>query len=118
MKDIKPCPFCGHKAYLINRYMPDTTNTGQKEFFYHIRCMTCGATMPEEEGEEELIDRWNKRSVGILCKNCIYFLPFLHASINGEDRIVGNSVCDYAGQKRKTDPDGWCYRWEKRYGHL
>jgi hypothetical protein len=41
MSDLKPCPFCGEKAY---------------EYFNSINCDNCCASMPTD-------DRWNKRQI-------------------------------------------------------
>ena len=55
MKDIKPCPFCGGKAFL-GQY--------QTNFFatlYAVRCEDCNSVGKSCKTEEEAAEAWNRR---------------------------------------------------------
>lgn len=54
---LKPCPFCGSE---------DTQGGSRTSGLctdIYIRCRACGGKMQicEEYGEEELVNRWNRR---------------------------------------------------------
>ena len=55
MPDLKPCPFCGGKAKMMDMGFP-----------HWIYCEQCGArvhghVVGEEEGRKASIDAWNRR---------------------------------------------------------
>ena len=51
---LKPCPFCGEKAYLAT-YYPGT----EREYFV-IECSGCGVqTLPDTR--QNLVEIWNTR---------------------------------------------------------
>ena len=65
MSELKPCPFCGGKAYMAQNYL------GQK----YVRCPECGACvfgkdtddfriskMGEEKAEKAAAESWNRRA--------------------------------------------------------
>ena len=53
---IKPCPFCGCKADIVeNRF-------GDLPIIYEVQCMVCGARIPSWCLDKEMaIDMWNRR---------------------------------------------------------
>jgi len=68
LEKLKPCPFCGGKAYIAQNYL------GQK----YVCCPECGAcvwggdtddwriaTMGEKKAEKAAIEAWNNRAVDI-----------------------------------------------------
>lgn len=60
MSEIKlePCPFCGSED------IQEGSRTSDLCTDIYIRCRTCGGKMQicEEYGEEELVNRWNRRA--------------------------------------------------------
>ena len=54
---LKPCPFCGSEDIQEGSRKSDLCTD------IYIRCRTCGGKMQicEEYGEEELVNRWNRR---------------------------------------------------------
>ena len=61
MKELKPCPFCGGKAYL----MADGTT---EEMYVYIMCWRCCVRTVKRcsstfgvEAEREVIALWNRR---------------------------------------------------------
>ena len=77
MEKLKPCPFCGGKAYFD--VQADTARKNAVEFTFKIRCKKCRTPMPSTYGRTELwlsddgdsmfgqdkrqqaIDTWNRR---------------------------------------------------------
>lgn len=55
---LKPCPFCGSED------IQEGSRTSDLCTDIYIRCRTCGGKMQicEEYGEEELVNRWNRRA--------------------------------------------------------
>ena len=53
MTELKPCPFCGGKAYIVKGF------TG----LHMILCKDCGLTaiFQNKEGRQETIKAWNRR---------------------------------------------------------
>lgn len=62
MKDIKlkPCPFCGGKASVIETYCKDTDFRG---YFVHHACRNFFETLRTSsyDKEEDAINVWNER---------------------------------------------------------
>lgn len=56
MKEVKPCPFCGGEATIVDHWPNDPTG-------YIVRCMECGAQTPhfETNTAEEAVKFWNRR---------------------------------------------------------
>ena len=55
-KELKPCPFCGRKACIIN------TGNHYPRAFYRIVCQSCYTVQGKfYDTEEESIEAWNKR---------------------------------------------------------
>lgn len=50
--ELKSCPFCGGKAYLIVPWVGSLLS---------IRCEDCGCQTPEHYNKKLLIDKWNTR---------------------------------------------------------
>ena len=59
MAELKPCPFCGGKAFLseVLYYCEPGRCTTQ-----FIECNECHATTYEYNTEEEAIEAWNRRA--------------------------------------------------------
>lgn len=56
MAELKPCPFCGGKAY-IDQFM-------QPKEEWRIRCMECSARFGRYAGldKKAVTDAWNRRA--------------------------------------------------------
>ena len=59
MTELKPCPFCGGEAKLVNMW----------NCLFHIVCRSCGATIGEVKNHpndfrtrDEVIAAWNRRT--------------------------------------------------------
>lgn len=56
IEELKPCPFCGRKAWII-----DTGNYPRT--FYRIVCQSCRTKQGKfYDTEEESIKAWNRRA--------------------------------------------------------
>ena len=53
MTELKPCPFCGKKAYSLE---PDVSNQ-----FWTVSCLSCVAIDITGPTEEQAISKWNTR---------------------------------------------------------
>lgn len=68
-EELKPCPFCGGKAKVVNRDVEPQGDTWYgKKIELFIECTDCGACLFDEcfhEGfynEEQAITAWNTRT--------------------------------------------------------
>ncbi len=52
--ELKPCPFCGGEAEIINQHDPDAV-------VHSARCLRCGTKTVPFLREEDAIMRWNTR---------------------------------------------------------
>lgn len=50
MAELKPCPFCGYDAELING-----------DDYHWVSCPNCGADTMGSEDKEKAIEAWNRR---------------------------------------------------------
>ena len=59
MAELKPCPFCGGEARIVEN---DPLGMGKKEFFtYGAICPSCGANFWKNT-ETEAEEAWNRRA--------------------------------------------------------
>jgi Lar family restriction alleviation protein len=63
--ELKPCPFCGGKAEVMN---DDFFEVFDANAFW-IKCTECGLTTGDSATEEEAIKAWNRRGTGGRKKN-------------------------------------------------
>ena len=59
-KELKPCPFCGHKAKLRECLYDDY----YIKRYYIVHCIKCNGSVGNSNScltEEEAIENWNKR---------------------------------------------------------
>ena len=76
MKELLPCPFCGHKASVYqtieekSKFNPTFTldgfgslsyNTTTKKTKHLVRCNKCKASVGIYATEKQAIESWNKR---------------------------------------------------------
>lgn len=63
--ELKPCPFCGGRAYLRELVEHDLSGDGDQDGSYsawfHIGCLVCGIEVGGEY-EHEAIAAWNRRA--------------------------------------------------------
>ena len=52
---LKPCPFCGSEAIVVNNYRGETR-------VECVNALSCGATQYWRDFEEGAIDAWNNRA--------------------------------------------------------
>lgn len=75
MAKLLPCPFCGGTAVLEKMGWP-----------HHVFCIKCGAKTTSgkyaEEGEQEAIEKWNRRVNQDECENMY--------------RVITSGHCPYA----------------------
>ena len=63
MSELKPCPFCGGKAYIktihskTNKMFKKLTNT-----YYYVKCFTCGCSTEVKDTGIEAETKWNTRT--------------------------------------------------------
>ena len=56
---LKPCPFCGSEAHIIERKPHETV------LFYQVQCSTCSAGLSAGFAREtDAIKAWNRREDG------------------------------------------------------
>ena len=53
MTELKPCPFCGGEAHVVETIHGKTLPW--------VRCKDCGMETPMLDTEEEAIEAWNRR---------------------------------------------------------
>lgn len=59
MEAVKPCPFCGGKARIVQN---DPLMKGEKKFYvFGVICNECDAHFWKNT-EEEAIEAWNRRA--------------------------------------------------------
>ncbi|MBQ7873744.1 MAG: Lar family restriction alleviation protein [Oscillospiraceae bacterium] len=59
MAELKPCPFCGGRARVIQS---DPLEKGKKEFYvFGVYCTDCGGLM-RKCAEEDAVKAWNRRA--------------------------------------------------------
>lgn len=68
IKDLKPCPFCGGKAFIISAthrevydVLPNGLKAGYIEMFM-ARCSICGASSDYSRSLEKVAALWNARA--------------------------------------------------------
>lgn len=57
MAELKPCPFCGCKAEILQ----DRLNIVGIEYVYHVECSLCGAKSGGALSKQQAIEKWNWR---------------------------------------------------------
>lgn len=60
--ELKPCPFCGDKADVIQTKCLTNDRVLYHVFHYSTRCATEGIRTINTETPEEAIDEWNWRA--------------------------------------------------------
>lgn len=61
--ELKPCPFCGGKAYTktihskTNKIFRKLINT-----YYYVKCLTCGCSTEVRDTRTEVKEKWNTRT--------------------------------------------------------
>ena len=61
MNQLKPCPFCGHEAYIIS-WLDEASLSHDMVMHYQVTCIECDAETMSSESEEIAISAWNKRA--------------------------------------------------------
>ena len=61
MYELKPCPFCGGKAELIQTKCLSNGRVLYHVFHYELKCRTNGIQTKNMETQEEAIEAWNRR---------------------------------------------------------
>lgn len=60
--ELKPCPFCGSKAYLDRLFI--STSDGMDEINgCEVGCRECGIYFRDLWEYDDIVKRWNKRDV-------------------------------------------------------
>lgn len=53
--EVRPCPFCGHKAVLIAQEI------GPLDTIYHVECPNCEIQTKESYYKDDALAVWNER---------------------------------------------------------
>ena len=67
MAELKPCPFCGHKASMkhgcYNLFGAYGTVDDDRKWF-GVYCFECGVSQPKRkyDAKEKAIEAWNRRA--------------------------------------------------------
>ena len=62
MSELKPCPFCGHKANKSDTWFPKKTPfDNPQRAYYTIKCCKCRAEM-KGKNWTNLVKAWNRRA--------------------------------------------------------
>ena len=62
MAELKPCPFCGGKAEVIQTKCLTNDCTLYHVFHYELRCPIDGIRTENCRSAEEAIEAWNRRT--------------------------------------------------------
>jgi Lar family restriction alleviation protein len=57
MTELKPCPFCGSKAILKDRFLQGVANRKS----YWIMCSKCQSRIQDRNSEIKAVSFWNRR---------------------------------------------------------
>lgn len=60
MTDLKPCPFCGHYAYVTYWGKILFATNSENGDCFTVSCNNCDASI-SAESEDEVVKRWNIR---------------------------------------------------------
>lgn len=60
MSELKPCPFCGGNAVLIQRAFK--TGFYPSGGTYYVHCKSCLITTQPRRKKEPVIETWNRRA--------------------------------------------------------
>lgn len=58
MEQLKPCPFCGGKGYILSRENPLTLGGGIR---YRVICSHCGGRSGDADTKAGAERMWNRR---------------------------------------------------------
>lgn len=110
MAELKPCPFCGGEARVVERCYPrEVFHPGSLDVpdivegsRYSIACEECGAMQYESETLESVVEMWNRRAE----RTCQAVLPPY------EPGIEEIPVCSECGRQLlvEEDADEYCPR--------
>ena len=59
--EILPCPFCGNRGVVADRYDAALDFEGKNKHFYGVSCEVCYAQTESEYTVEDAIETWNRR---------------------------------------------------------
>lgn len=54
---LKTCPFCGYNSAKMCK-------TSNFDFFYYVKCRTCGVTTRSSYTRQDAAEDWNRRTNG------------------------------------------------------
>ena len=63
---LKPCPFCGGKAYIHDAICDDGAY-----LFTFVQCHTCKANIEGFSSKEKAIEAWNRRTENGRCNRVV-----------------------------------------------
>lgn len=61
MEELKPCPFCGGKAVILNTGNFNSQLWGNSSVEYWAECISCNIRTPDVMADFIAVEKWNRR---------------------------------------------------------
>lgn len=100
-KKLKPCPLCGGKVKIAQYESIAYNAKGKARIYPYIAayCADCGVTI-EEQDREELVRKWNTRTLEIVrCGECKYLRDSRNLHMGAKYKYC----CIYIKEKNEND---------------
>ena len=61
MTELKPCPFCGGEAVVVEEYLSEEADASADEITYFVSCGLCASRTDNYATKKRAIEAWNNR---------------------------------------------------------